>query len=180
MLRWEFGDEGREFPARVGIAATGMVLHVLGALIWSGTLAALLLVRLSRTELVTAVRRYSRIAPALVLTVGASGLLTAAAELKEAGQWVQTTYGRLVLLKALAFVALIAVGRWHRRRTLPALAGGRAGAFGRIAAVELGIFAVTFGLAVGLSRTPVPALGSAVTEMSSAAHAPLALPARIE
>ena len=166
--------EAEGTPARVAVAATGMALHVLGALIWSGTLAALLLVRLSRSELVTAVRRYSRTGPALVLAVGASGLLTAAAELQEPGQWVQTAYGRLVLLKALAFAGLIAVGWWHRRRTLPALAEGRAGAFRRIAAVEFGIFAVTFGLAVGLSRTPAPELGSAVTEMSSAAHAPAA------
>ena len=116
-------------------------------------------------------RRYSRTAPALVLAVGASGLLTAAAELDEPGQWAQTAYGRLVLLKALAFVALINLGWWHRRRTVPALAEGRAGAFRRIVAVELGIFAVTFGLAVGFSRTPAPELGSAVTEMGSGAHA---------
>lgn len=159
--------EAEGTPARVAVAATGMVLHVLGALIWSGTLGALLLVRLPRTEMVTAVRRYSRAAPALVVTVGASGLLTAAAELEEPGQWVQTAYGRLVLLKALAFAALLAVGWWHRRRTLPALAAGRAGAFRRIAAVELGIFAVTFGLAVGLSRTPAPEFGSSVPEMSA-------------
>jgi putative copper export protein len=163
--------EAEGTPARVAIAAAGMVLHILGALLWSGTLAALLLIRLSRGELVTAVRRYSRAAPILALTVGASGLLTAAVELEEPGQWVQTPYGRLVLLKACAFAGLIAVGWWHRRRTLPAFAEGRAGAFRRLAAVELGIFAVTFGLAVGLSRTPAPELGSAVTEMSAAAHA---------
>lgn len=161
--------EAEGTPARVALAATGMVLHILGALIWSGTLAALLLVRLSRGELVTAVRRYSRAAPALVVIVGASGLLTAAGVLQESGQWLQTAYGRVVLLKALAFAGLIAVGWWHRRRTLPGLAEGRAGAFRRIAAVEIGIFAVTFGLAVGLSRTPAPELGSAVTEMSSPA-----------
>lgn len=168
--------EAEGTPARVGIAATGMVLHVLGALIWSGTLAALVVVRLSRTELVTAVRRYSRAAPALVLAVGASGLLTAAAELEEFEQWLQTPYGRLVLLKALAFAGLSAVGWWHRRRTLPTLTEGRAGAFRRIAAVELGIFAVTFGLAVGLSRTPAPEPSSAVIEMSSAVTPSLPMP----
>ena len=165
--------EAEGTPARVGIAATGMVLHVLGALLWSGTLAALLVVRLSRSELVTAVRRYSRAAPALVLAVGASGLLTAAAELAEPRQWVQTAYGRLVLLKALAFAGLIAVGWWHRRRALPTLTEGRPGAFRRIAAAELGIFAVTFGLAVGLSRTPAPEPRSAAAETSSAARAPV-------
>ena len=38
-------SEGTGVP--VAIAATGMVLHVLAALVWSGTLAALLLTRLS-------------------------------------------------------------------------------------------------------------------------------------
>lgn len=159
--------ESEGTAAQVAIAATGMVLHIVVALTWSGALAALLLLRLPADELVIAVRRYSRVAPVLVLIVGGSGLLTAMAELDEAGQWLQTAFGRLVLLKVLALTVLVALGWWHRRRTLPALAEGRAGSFRRIAAVELVIFAATFGLAVGLSRTPDPELG--VTETSSAA-----------
>lgn len=146
--------EGTSVP--VAIAATGMVLHVLAALVWSGTLAALLLTRLSAGDLVTAVRRYSRAAPVLVLVVGGSGLLTAATDLDDFGQWVQTAYGRVALLKVAALTALVVVGWWHRCRTLPALASGQAGAFRRIAAVELLVFAITFGLAVGLSPTPAP------------------------
>ncbi|CCH87043.1 Copper resistance D protein (fragment) [Modestobacter italicus] len=153
----------------VAIAATGMVLHVLAALVWSGTLAALLLTRLSSRDLVTAVRRYSRAAPLLVLVVGGSGLLTAAADLEDPGQWLQTAYGRVVLLKIAGFAALVGVGWWHRRRTLPALASGQAGAFRRIAAVELLVFAITFGLAVGLSRTPAPVHAPAESEMSQPA-----------
>lgn len=154
----------------VAIAATGMVLHVLAALVWSGTLAALLLTRLSAGELVTAVRRYSRAAPVLVLIVGVSGLLTAAADLDDLGQWLRTAYGRVALLKVVAFAALVAVGWWHRRRTLPALASGQAGAFRRIAAVEILVFALTFGLAVGLSRTPAPVHAPAEVEMSQPAR----------
>ncbi|MBJ7452278.1 MAG: CopD family protein [Blastococcus sp.] len=159
--------DGTRVP--VAVAATGMVLHVLAALVWSGTLAALLLTRLSAGDLVTAVRRYSRAAPVLALVVGGSGLLTAAADLDDLGQWLQTAYGRVALLKVVAFAALVAVGWWHRRRTLPALASGQAGAFRRIAAVEILVFAVTFGLAVGLSRTPVPDPTTAEIEMSQPA-----------
>jgi putative copper export protein len=162
--------EGTGVP--VAIAATGMVLHILAALVWSGTLAALLLSRLSAGELVTAVRRYSRAAPVLVLVVGVSGLLTAAADLDGPAQWLGTAYGRVALLKVAGFAALAGVGWWHRRRTLPALASGQAGAFRRIAAVELLVFAVTFGLAVGLSRTPAPVHAPAEIEMSR--PAPLA------
>lgn len=143
---------------QVGLAATGMVVHVLGALIWSGTLAALLLVRLPAAGLETAVRRYSRTAPVLVMAVGGSGLLTAVGELEEPGAWLGTDYGRVVLLKVAALGALVALGWWHRLRTLPALAEGRAGALRRFAVVELLVLAVTIGLAVGLSRTPSPVL----------------------
>lgn len=137
-----------------------MVLHVLAALVWSGALAALLLTRLSSGDLVPAVRRYSRMAPVLVLVVSGSGLLTATGELDDPEQWWGTAYGRVVLLKVAALMALVALGWWHRRRTLPALDAGRPGAFRRIAALEILVFAATFGLAVGLSRTPAPDLGS--------------------
>lgn len=159
--------DGTRVP--VAVAATGMVLHVLAALVWSGTLAALLLTRLPPRDLVTAVRRYSRVAPVLVLVVGGSGLLTAAADLEDPGQWLQTAYGSVVLLKIAGFAALVAAGWWHRRRTLSALAAGQAGAFRRIAAVELLLFAITFGLAVGLSRTPAPVHEPAEIEMSQPA-----------
>ena len=156
--------EAEGTTAEVAVAATGMAMHALGALIWSGTLAALLLIRLPAAELATAVRRYSRLAPVLVLVVGASGLLTAAAELDRLGQWTGTDYGRVVLLKVLALGGLVGLGWWHRRRTLAALAEGRTGAFRRVAAVELLVFAATVGLAVGLSRTPPPALEDAVEQ----------------
>lgn len=153
----------------VAIAATGMVLHVLAALVWSGTLAALLLTRLPAGDLVAAVRRYSRVAPVLVLAVGLSGLLTAVAQLDGPTQWVQTSYGRVAVLKVAAFSVLVVLGWWHRRRTLPALASGKAGAFRRIAAVELLVFAATFGLAVGMFRTPAPVHAPTDVEMSGPA-----------
>ena len=163
--------EGTVLP--VGIAATGMALHVLAAVVWSGTLGALLLIRVSPRDLATAVRRYGRAAPVLVLVVGGSGLLTAAAQVDDPGQWLQTAFGRVVVLKALAFAALVALEWWHRRRTLPALAGGQMGAFRRIAAVELLVFAITFGLAVGLSRTPAPVHAPIATDLSLPARAPV-------
>ena len=166
--------EAEGTTGQVAVAATGMVLHILAALIWSGALAALFLLRLPAADLVTALRRYDRAAPVLVVVVGVSGLLTAAAELDEPGQWLQTAFGRLVLLKLAALAALVALGWWHRRRTLPELASGLAGAFRRIVAVELLVFAITFGLAVGLSRTPAPEHAPSDTEMSASTSPPRA------
>ena len=160
--------EAEGTTGQVAIAAAGMAVHAVGALVWAGTLAALLLVRLPAADLGTAVRRYSRLAPVLVLAVGASGLVTAAAELDRLDRWPGTDYGRLVLLKILALGALAGIGWWHRRRTLAALAEGRTGAFRRVAAVELLVFAATVGLAVGLSRTPPPALEDAVEQEHAA------------
>lgn len=149
-------DDGSRYE--VAVASTASVLHVAGALAWSGALAALLLLRrLTAHQLVTAVTRYSRLAPVLVVLVGSSGLLSAGLELRTPGQIVSTAYGRVIVLKALALTALLAVGWWHRRRTLIALVGGHPHAFRRAAAVEVLIFAATIGLAVGLSRTPEPA-----------------------
>lgn len=166
----EFAEAGGT-TVQVAAAATAMVLHVIGALTWFGALVALLLVRLDQNDLVTAVRRYSRAAPALVVVVATSGLLTATVELGTSRAWVGTAFGRLVLLKVLALAALVALGWWHRRGTLPALATGHAGAFRRIVAVELVLFAATIGLAVGLSRTPAPQVAAETGDVAAAADA---------
>lgn len=157
-------------------AAITMALHVLGALVWSGALAALLLVRLSTDGLAAAVRRYGRAAPLLALAVGLSGLLTGGAVLGQPSLWWRTDYGRLVLLEAVALAVLVFLGWRHRRRTLPALAAGRAGAFCRIAVVELVVLAATFGLAVGFSRTLDRALEARLVEFDAAAAASAQVP----
>lgn len=147
-------------------AVTGLAIHVVGVLLWSGGLLALLLVRkLPVPVLAAAAGRYSGAAPALVVAVGGSGVLTATTRLTSPGQLADTSYGRLVLLKGMALVGLALLGWWHRRRTIPALAAGRPGSFVRLAGGEVVLFAATIGLAVGLSRTPTPA---AVGEASTA------------
>lgn len=154
---------------KIAVVATGLVLHVLGALAWAGALAALLLDRLPGDQLITAVRRYSRLAPVLVLLLAAGGLAVAVTALDRPALWWGTSYGRLVLLKAAALAVLAGLGWWHRRHALPALVGGRAGIFRRIAVVELLVMSATFGLAVGLSRTLDPALEAGLVDVHAAA-----------
>ncbi|TDD53212.1 CopD family protein [Kribbella antibiotica] len=138
-------------------ATTSLVLHVFAATAWIGGLAGVL--RYARDR--TAVERFSTLALVCAIAMGVTGLITAEIHLggREEGwglitQWVTTGYGALVFAKTVAFAALVTVGWWHRKTTLPELATGNPAAFRRLAAVELVIMAATVGLAVALSRTP--------------------------
>lgn len=155
------------------LAVAGFALHVLGAVGWAGGLLALLLAtRLAGPMRTAAASRFSRLAAPLALLVGASGVVTSFVRLPAPGQLLSTSYGIVLLAKTAAFLALIALGWWHRRRTLPALVAGRPGAFLRLAAAEVLIFAATIGLAVGLSRTPPPAAPDTGDPVAVAAERP--------
>ncbi|MCW2567197.1 MAG: copper resistance domain protein [Mycobacterium sp.] len=144
------------------VAVSTMLLHLAGVLIWTGGLVALLLGRrLPTAELSAAAHRYSRAALWCFVAVAVSGMANAWVRLPSLGDLTGTSYGRLVLVKAAALVALGTVGWLHRGRTLPALAAGRRAAFARLAAVEVLLMAATIGVAVGLSRTPTPGAGPA-------------------
>ncbi|WP_189059332.1 cytochrome c oxidase assembly protein [Longimycelium tulufanense] len=140
------------------IAVSSMLLHVVGVVLWTGGLLALALAgRLPTTDLARAAHRYSRLAAWCLALVVISGVLTLAGRLWPPAALWESRYGWLVLAKVAALGALAGFGLLHRRRTLPALAGGSRTAFRRLALVELVVFAGTIGLAVGLSRTPPPA-----------------------
>jgi putative copper export protein len=139
------------------LATASLVVHVIAATVWVGGLGAVLRYARSRA----AVEVFSALALVCAVAMGVTGLLTAEIHLggRETGwglitQWVTSPYGALVLAKTVAFAALVTVGWWHRRTTLPALAVGDPAAFRRLAAVELLVMAGTIGLAVALSRTP--------------------------
>jgi cytochrome c oxidase assembly factor CtaG/putative copper export protein len=137
------------------IAVTSLAIHVVAASLWAGGLAALLMLRGDRL-LPGAARRYSRLALACWIAVVASGVANAWVRLGEWNQLWDSRYGVLVGAKAVALVVLGGFGAVHRWRTLPRLVAGTGGAFRRLAAVEVSVFAATVGLAVGLSRTPTP------------------------
>ena len=145
-------------------AVSSLAMHLIGVTVWVGGLAALLLVvpltgraavkGQRDVDLVTVAGRYSRIALWAFAAVALSGVLNAAVRLGSFSA-LSSPYGVLVLLKVVALVALGALGAWHRRRTLPALATSRR-AFARIAAAELVLMAAATGLGVALSRSPTP------------------------
>ncbi|TYP87453.1 putative copper resistance protein D [Blastococcus xanthinilyticus] len=139
------------------LAVAAVALHVLGVVLWAGGLLALMLAaRFTGPARVTAVERFSRLAAPLAVVVAGSGVVTAYTRFSSPGQLVDTGYGAVLTAKVAAFVALLVLAAWHRRRTLTALRAERPAAFLRLAGAELILFAATIGLAVGLARTPTP------------------------
>jgi cytochrome c oxidase assembly factor CtaG/putative copper export protein len=138
-------------------AVDSLVLHLLGAVLWVGGLAALVLVggRLG-AQREAVVRRYSTLAGVCFAVVAVSGVINAGLRLGSFAA-LATPYGLLVIGKVVALGLLGVAGLLHRRRVIPRLAT-EATAFARLAAVELVVMGATVGLAVALSRsaTPVP------------------------
>jgi cytochrome c oxidase assembly factor CtaG/putative copper export protein len=140
------------------IAVSSLMLHVGSISLWVGGLAALCIVAAFDTRpLRGAVPRYSMLAIwVYVITVG-SGIANAWIRLASPTQLFTTGYGQLVVLKTTLAAVLGWFGWWHRRRTMPELAGPRrATAVVRLAGVEVLVMAAAIGLGVGLSRTAPP------------------------
>jgi putative copper resistance protein D len=139
-------------------ATNSLILHIVGACLWMGGLFAILIyARGGGRYTALSVQRYSRIAFWCFVVVGASGVINALIRV-HLDQLFTETYGQLVLAKTAALVVLGGFGAWHRRHTISALDDGddRTPLI-RFALAELLVFAATFGIAVGLSRTPPPA-----------------------
>lgn len=144
------------------IATNSLILHLVGATLWLGGLAAVVVYALSSGRWrALAVRRFSRVAFWCIIVVGLSGVINAAVRVPF-DQLFSDIYGQLVIGKVVALVILGSLGAWHRRVTIAQLESDeRPSLFVRFGLVELAVFAATFGLAVGLSRTPPPALDTA-------------------
>lgn len=134
------------------LATTSLLLHLLGVTLWVGGLCALgwVAVRGSK-RLDAAIARFSTLALWAFVIIGVSGAINAAVRLGSFGEVLGSAYGRLVLVKVAALVALGALGVWQRRRIVAQGAG-----FLRLAMTELFVMSATIGLAVALSRTPPP------------------------
>lgn len=140
------------------LATNSLILHILGATVWMGGLFAVVAYALAEGRWrVLAVRRFSRVAFWCIFVVGVSGVINALVRVP-LGDLFTDPYGRLVLAKSTALIVLGGFGAWHRRVTIDRLDDEPAGrsVFVRFGIVESLVFAVTFGLAVGLSRTPPP------------------------
>ncbi len=144
------------------LAISALFLHLTGAALWIGSLAALGILwlsgRLAATAVPDAVRRFSSMAGWAYVLVALSGVVTAILRL---GGWsgLGTRYGVLVLVKVALFGVLGVFGLVHRRRVITSLTTVRSAAFWRLAAVEILVMGAVSGVAVALASSAPPSDG---------------------
>lgn len=140
------------------LATNSLLIHLFAGALWAGGLLALLAHGLRAGERADlAARRFSSVALWCLVAMALSGIVNALVRIWP-GELIDTPYGRLVLAKALALCLLGVLGWRQRRIGLTALRENPTarGPLIRLALIEAAIFAITFGVAVGLGRTPPP------------------------
>lgn len=140
------------------LATNSLLIHLVAGALWSGGLLALLAHGLrggDHTDL--AARRFSAVALWCYIAMLISGIINALVRIAP-GELFSTSYGALVVAKAGALVVLGGIGWQQRRSAVGALRADpdARSPLVRLAVVEAVVFAVTFGIAVGLGRTPPP------------------------
>jgi len=130
------------------IAWGGLFLHMAFAAAWLGGLVGLLIAR-DRAV----VERYSSVALVSFLVVAGSGIVSAWVRIGGVeGLW--TSYGAVVVVKAVALLALGGIGVVHRAwaiRRLP-----KRGAFWSIVVGELALMGIASGMAAALASSAPP------------------------
>ncbi len=140
------------------LATNSLLIHLTAGALWAGGLLALLAHGMrggAHTDL--AARRFSAVALWCFVAMLISGIINALVRIAP-GDLASTSYGRLVIAKAIALAVLGVIG-WRQRRGAVAVLQGDPDARGpliRLATAEALLFGATFGIAVGLGRTPPP------------------------
>jgi len=142
------------------LATNSLLIHLVAASLWAGGLLALLthVVR-GGAHADLAARRFSMIAVWCFGAMMLSGVVNALVRILPS-DLLTTDYGRLVVAKFVA-LCLLGVAGWRQRRAgvaaLQEDPSSRASLI-RLALIEALVFGLTFGIAVGLGRTPPPPL----------------------
>jgi cytochrome c oxidase assembly factor CtaG/putative copper export protein len=142
------------------LATNSLLIHLIAGALWAGGLLALLAHAMRSGEHADlAARRFSALALWCFVAMAASGVVNALVRIQL--PWlVRSDYGWLVVGKFVALCLLGVIGWRQRRSGLAALNADpedRAPLI-RLALVEAAVFGTTFGIAVGLGRTPPPPL----------------------
>ena len=143
------------------IAATVVLVHVLGAAFWAGSLVGLLAIlrRASGPDAATALTRFSGFGVLAVLALMTAGVAFAVLQLESLGQLVESSYGRWIVVKSALLAGLLALAARNRLRLLPALERGEAHAARRLrgtVTAEIVLIAGAIAAAGILAQTPPP------------------------
>ncbi|HEX2213649.1 MAG TPA: cytochrome c oxidase assembly protein [Mycobacterium sp.] len=142
------------------LATNSLLFHLGAGALWAGGLLALLVHAIrDGAHADVAARRFSALALWCFVVMAVSGTVNALVRIQPA-DLLRTEYGWLIVGKLVALVLLGVIG-WRQRRTSVAALQTDPEArrpLIRLALVEAAVFAATFGIAVGLSRTPPPPL----------------------
>ncbi|KUH80387.1 MULTISPECIES: cytochrome c oxidase assembly protein [unclassified Mycobacterium] len=144
------------------LATNSLLLHLGAGALWAGGLLALLAhVMRGGRHAGLAARRFSALALWCFVVMAISGVINALVRIEPA-DLLRTEYGWLVVGKAAALILLGLFGWRQRRSGLAALAAEpeSRGPLIRLALIEAVLFGATFGIAVGLGRTPPPPLAA--------------------
>ncbi len=151
-------------------AVNSLGLHLLGVVVWVGGLIvlALLAPQIAHTArtlssrdqggpevLGTVLRRYSLLAGLALITVAASGIINAELRVANLDQLLGTDYGRLLVLKTIATVALAGIGFAHRRWIIPRILSSTR-LLWQLIIVEIALMTTVIGISAVLGRTPPP------------------------
>ncbi len=140
------------------LATNSLLIHLVAGSLWAGGLLAVVVHALRGGEHAgLATRRFSAIAGWCFVAMAVSGVINALVRITPV-ELLTTAYGRLVTAKLVALCLLGVIGWRQRRSAVGALQAdpGARGSLIRLGVLEAVIFALTFGVAVALGRTPPP------------------------
>lgn len=145
-------------------AAPANVLHLLAVTLWLGGLAHVVFLgrRLpteARAALEAGVRRYARLALVLVGVVLLTGLADALALFRQPAELLTTSYGRVLLIKALIVAVALGFALLARLGVLPKLSNSPLAPLRRVTRLEGGwlLAAVVVAVVLGATAPPRPA-----------------------
>ena len=145
------------------IATNSLIIHLFSATFYVGGLVAVIIHTMrGGTRVALALRRYSVVATVAIAALAFTGVINAMVRLHPADLF-SSTYGLLVVAKALLLCLLALFGLAIRRRIIAKIESTNAnapvdrGTLLRIVLVESAVMAGTIGLSVSLGRTPPPA-----------------------
>ncbi len=161
----------------VGLNFPVNVAHVGAMAIWLGGLATLLVAVPAATRalepagrarvLAAVLSRFSQLALIAVAAILLTGLVQAYVYVRHLEDLTSTGYGRAVLVKFLLLLAVIAIGAYNRRRSVPALRriaseGGSPGRAGltlrRALRTEVALLLVVLGVTAALASYAPPVI----------------------